>query len=141
MMDVVDRPTRSRMMSGIRGRNTQPEMIVRSFLHRAGMRFRLHRQGMAGRPDLVLLKYNTAVFVHGCFWHRHRGCRFATNPATNTKFWEAKFEENVARDRRVQAKLRKQGWQVLTVWECDLRPTTLNKIVRAIKSNLPRGMR
>src|SRR4051812_26276050 len=100
MTDVVDRKTRSRMMSGIKGRDTQPELLVRSFLHRAGFRFRLHAKGIVGRPDLVLPKYRAVVFVHGCFWHRHN-CKFATNPKTNSAFWRKKFAENVARDRKV----------------------------------------
>ena len=99
MTDVVDRATRSRMMSGIRGRDTKPEKQVRSFLHRAGLRFRLHAS-LPGKPDLVFPKHGAVVFVHGCFWHRHAGCRYATTPSSNVDFWQAKFDANVARDKR-----------------------------------------
>jgi DNA mismatch endonuclease (patch repair protein) len=119
MADVVDAKTRSRMMAGIQGRNTEPERVVRAYLHAQGLRFRIHSP-LPGKPDLVLRKHNTVVFVHGCFWHRHRSCRFATTPTTRAKFWQEKFAENVARDRRIQATLRRAGWRVLTVWECAL---------------------
>lgn len=121
MADVVDKATRSRMMSGIKGKNTKPEMVVRQGLHRAGYRFRLHARGLPGKPDLILPKWRAAIFVHGCFWHRHPGCRFATTPATRPDFWSEKFRQNVLRDQRNQAALRDQGWRVATVWECDLR--------------------
>ena len=120
MTDVVDRATRSRMMSGIRGRNTKPELIVRSYLHRAGLRFRLHAK-LPGKPDLVLPRHRTAVFVHGCFWHRHEGCRYTTTPRTNQEFWQQKFLGNVDRDRRHMEALRTLGWRVATVWECALK--------------------
>src|SRR5688572_25930517 len=100
MADVVDKATRSRMMSGIRGKNTRPEILVRSFLHRAGLRFRLHSNALPGKPDLVFPRHRAAVFVHGCFWHQHQDCRFATQPATNRAFWQKKLEGNVARDAR-----------------------------------------
>src|SRR4051812_1880798 len=100
MVDVVDKATRSRTMSGIRGKDTQPELAVRRYLHSRGLRFRLHKKGLPGRPDLVFPRYRTVVFVHGCFWHRHSRCRFATNPATRPAFWAAKFAQNVARDKR-----------------------------------------
>src|SRR5687768_16771374 len=99
-MDVVDRATRSRMMAAISGRNTVPELSVRRALHAAGLRFRLHRRDLPGSPDLVLARFKAVVFVHGCFWHRHRGCRFATTPRSNASFWSQKFEANVERDRR-----------------------------------------
>jgi DNA mismatch endonuclease (patch repair protein) len=108
------------MMSGIRGKNTKPELIVRSFLHRAGLRFRLHAK-LPGKPDLVFPKYRTVVFVHGCFWHRHKSCRFATTPASNVKFWLEKFNANVQRDERVKKQLRNLGWSVLTIWECEAK--------------------
>jgi DNA mismatch endonuclease (patch repair protein) len=120
MADIVDTATRSRMMSGIRGANTKPERLVRSILHRMGYRFTLNNHQLPGRPDIVLPRHHTAVFVHGCFWHRHAGCPKAATPATRPEFWQAKFATNVARDRRVSAKLRREGWRVLTVWECQL---------------------
>lgn len=133
MTDTVDRKTRSRMMSGIRGKNTKPELIVRSYLHRAGLRFRLHRRDLPGRPDLVLPRFRTVVFVHGCFWHRHRACRFSYTPSSNTKFWQAKFDGNVERDRRKTLALRKLGWRVLVVWECSLSDRKLERLARRIR--------
>lgn len=121
MVDVVDKATRSRMMAGISGRNTRPELALRKALHRQGFRFRLHVRTLAGRPDLVLTKYRAAVFVHGCFWHRHQDCRFTTNPATRPQFWAEKFRGNVERDARNAELLKNQGWRVATVWECELR--------------------
>ena len=121
MIDVVDQKTRSRMMSGIRGKDTRPEMLVRSGLHRLGFRFRLHARNLPGSPDLVLKRYRAVVFVHGCYWHRHEGCPYATTPATRLEFWQEKFEANVERDHRHQKALRETGWRVFVVWECALR--------------------
>jgi DNA mismatch endonuclease (patch repair protein) len=134
MADIVDRATRSRMMAGIRGRDTTPERIVRSHLHRAGLRFALHDSRLSGRPDIVLPKWGAVVFVHGCYWHRHRGCRFATTPSTRVEFWNRKFAENVARDRRNVRALRRDGWRVFVVWECRTSPRALNALVRRIRS-------
>jgi len=106
-------------MSRIRSRDTGPERLVRSALHRAGYRFRLHRKGLPGRPDVVLPKHRTAVFVHGCFWHRHKGCRFAYMPKSRVESWHEKFRRNVERDQRSTRELRKLGWKVVTVWECE----------------------
>lgn len=121
MTDIVDQETRSRMMSGIRGKNTKPEIALRRALHTCGFRFRLHSSNVHGRPDLALPKYRAVVFVHGCFWHRHEGCRYATTPSTRPEFWQAKFDANVARDNTVRATLLEDGWRVATVWECALR--------------------
>ena len=121
MADIVDQQTRSRMMSGIRGKNTQPELVLRRALHARGLRFRLHSAKVHGRPDLVLPRYRAALFVHGCFWHRHHGCRYATTPSTRAEFWRAKFEANVARDGAVRAALLNDGWRVAIIWECALR--------------------
>lgn len=121
MSDIVDRSTRSRMMSGIRGKDTRPERIVRSGLHRRGFRFRLHSRKLPGKPDIVLPRYGTVVLVHGCFWHRHAGCRYATKPASRAHFWQQKFRRNVERDHRTQAELRAAGWRVFVVWECGIR--------------------
>ncbi len=133
MVDIVDRATRSRMMSGIRGKDTTPERIVRSYLHRQGLRFSLHGRQLPGRPDLVLPKHGVVVFVHGCFWHRHPGCRYAYHPKTRKTFWSAKFNENVARDRRNVRALRAMGWQVFVVWECALSPGKLGLLARRIR--------
>lgn len=119
-MDIVDAPTRSRMMAAIRGRDTGPERVLRSALHRLGFRFRLHRKTLPGRPDLVLPRHRVAVFVNGCFWHRHAGCRYATTPRTRPEFWARKFADNVERDRRNEAELLNEGWRVAVVWECAL---------------------
>src|SRR5512146_2866358 len=108
-------------MSRIRGKNTKPEVLLRSALHRSGFRFRLHDRRLPGRPDIVLPRYRTVIMVHGCFWHRHQGCRFAYVPKTRVAFWREKFARNVERDRRTGNALRKLGWHVLTVWECKLR--------------------
>lgn len=121
MTDIVDQQTRSRMMSGIRGKNTKPELALRRALHARGFRFRLHSGELHGRPDLVLPKYHAVVFVHGCFWHRHTGCRYTTTPSTRPEFWQAKFASNVARDSVVSTTLLEDGWRVATVWECALR--------------------
>lgn len=138
MVDVVDRATRSRMMSGIRGKDTKPELIVRSFLHRAGLRFRLHAK-LPGKPDLVLLKYRAAVFVHGCFWHRHEGCRYATTPANNAGFWREKFAANVARDAKAKQQLEGFGWRVLIIWSCELDERRLTKLATAIRKSTKGG--
>jgi len=121
MVDIVDAETRSRMMAGIKGKNTKPELALRRALHARGFRYRLHTKNVQGRPDLVLPKYRAVVFVHGCFWHRHLGCRYATNPKTRAEFWEVKFAANVARDSAVRAALLEAGWRVATIWECALR--------------------
>jgi len=121
MIDVVDAATRSRMMSGIKSKNTGPELLVRRALHRAGLRYRLHNKGLPGAPDLTFAGRRAAIFIHGCFWHRHRSCRYATMPATRPDFWRAKFEANLARDERAAAELHALGWRVATVWECALR--------------------
>lgn len=121
MADVVDANTRSRMMAGIKGKNTTPEIRLRKALHRGGFRFRLHASKLPGKPDIVLPKYRTAIFVHGCFWHRHEGCRYASVPKSNAAFWEDKFVRNVERDSSNVANLIKAGWQVCIVWECAVR--------------------
>ena len=132
MVDIVDRATRSRMMSGIRGKDTKPEIVVRSFLHRSGLRFRLHAK-LPGKPDLIFPKYKTVVFVHGCFWHRHKNCRFATSPSTNAEFWKEKFDANVRRDRSTTTALRKLRWKVLLIWSCQTTPKKLSQLATKIK--------
>ena len=121
MADSLAKERRSWNMSRIRGRNTGPELRLRSLLHRAGFRFRLHAKQLPGSPDAVLPKYRTAIFVHGCFWHRHPGCRNATMPSTRREFWREKFDGNISRDLRNQAALVAAGWTVLTIWECELK--------------------
>lgn len=120
-MDVVDQKTRSRMMAGIRGKDTKPELIVRRALHSAGFRYRLHRADLPGSPDIVMPGRKLAIFVHGCFWHRHGGCKAATTPSTRPDFWARKFEANVERDRRSVKLLEDAGWNVHVVWECETK--------------------
>jgi DNA mismatch endonuclease (patch repair protein) len=112
---------RSHNMAAIKGRDTSPELMVRKILHRLGYRFRLHRRDLPGTPDIVLPRYRTVIFVHGCFWHRHPGCRYSTNPKTRKEFWEEKFLKNVERDCIQHAKLNAMGWAVETIWECETR--------------------
>lgn len=132
-MDRVDSTTRSRMMASIRGRDTQPELLVRRALHASGLRFRLHVKDLPGRPDVVLPGRRLAIFVHGCFWHRHSECPYATTPATRRAFWESKFAANVARDQRKAAGCEDAGWRVLTIWECETRqPERLAALVSEI---------
>ncbi|MCY4558095.1 MAG: very short patch repair endonuclease [Chloroflexi bacterium] len=121
MVDIVNQETRSRMMAGIRGRDTRPEMTLRKALHARGLRYRLHAAHLPGRPDLVFAKYRAVIFVHGCFWHRHKDCRYSTTPATRPDFWARKFAANVRRDMNVQDQLASIGWRVAIVWECALR--------------------
>lgn len=121
MTDIVDKQTRSRMMAGIKGKDTKPELVLRRALHARGFRYRLHSKNVPGRPDLVFQKHHAIIFVHGCFWHRHEGCRYTTTPSTRPEFWQTKFDANVARDRSVHDQLLDAGWRVATVWECALR--------------------
>lgn len=121
MVDIVSPEKRSQMMSGIRGKGTRPEMRVRKVLHAAGYRFRLHRKDLPGSPDVVLPRHGLAIFVHGCFWHGHQGCKLAKIPATRTEFWGEKLQGNARRDMAAVAGLHAGGWRVLVVWECFLR--------------------
>lgn len=120
-MDTITREHRSWNMSRIKGRDTKPELLVRSVLHRLGYRFRLHSKNLPGRPDVVLARHRIVVFVHGCFWHRHPHCRYAYTPRSNVSFWTTKFEQNVARDSETYRALRKEGWRVVVVWECQAK--------------------
>jgi len=134
-MDIVDPATRSRMMSGIRGKDTVPEMMVRRFLHGRGFRYRLHRKELPGRPDLVLPRLKVCIFVNGCFWHRHPGCVFATTPKTRPEFWNEKFQKNVVRDLANIEALNNAGWNVLILWECQLKndPNTLEQLEKKLR--------
>lgn len=123
MADFLSPAQRSERMSRIRGKNTRPEMALRKVLHRLGFRYKLHSLDLPGKPDLVLPRYKAVVFVHGCFWHRHAGCAIATNPKSNSLFWEQKFERNVSRDALVATQLRELGWRVFIAWECELAST------------------
>ena len=138
MTDIVDKATRSKMMSSIKGKHTKPEMIVRRFLHAAGFRYRLHHKDLPGKPDLVLPKYNLVIFVHGCFWHQHQGCHYAYTPASNSEKWKEKLEGNRQRGLIQQQQLLEMGWRVLVIWECGLRHNSLmiDEITQIITSSV-----
>jgi DNA mismatch endonuclease, patch repair protein len=121
MTDTISKERRSWNMGRISGKDTGPEKRVRSLLHRLGYRFRLHDKALPGRPDIVLRQYRTVIFVHGCFWHRHRGCRYAYSPKSRVEFWEEKFAQNILRDQDAQAALVHAGWRVAIMWECETR--------------------
>ena len=136
MVDVLTKEQRSHNMSQIRCKNTKPEMIVRSLVHRMGYRYSLHRKDLPGKPDLVLVRHKKVIFVHGCFWHMHR-CKYGrVIPKTNKKFWKIKREGNVDRDKRNLRKLRREGWKVLVIWECQTRNTEklINKLEKFLFS-------
>jgi len=123
-------------MSRVRGKDTGPEKQVRSLLHRMGFRFRLYRKDLPGSPDIVLPKYRTVIFVHGCFWHRHPGCPKATMPTANRAYWEAKFAENLERDARKERELAAMGWHVVTVWQCETVPKKREVLARRLEEEL-----
>ena len=130
-MDILTPLERSERMRRVRSRDTRPELTVRALVHSLGFRYRLHCSKYPGTPDLVLSSRRRAIFVHGCFWHRHRGCRKASTPSTNRGFWKAKFQANVLRDKRKIRELRKLGWKALIVWECETRnPEKLKERLR-----------
>ncbi len=122
-------------MSRIRSKNTKPEIIVRNFLHSLGFRFRLTKPKLPGRPDIILKKYNTVVFVDGCFWHRHRGCKYAYNPKSRKSFWKKKFDDNVKRDLEVNKIYDELPWRILRIWECELTEKKLSRLANEIKNN------
>ncbi len=137
MPDTISAEKRSWNMSRIRGKDTKAELKFRSLLHRAGYRFRLHCKDLPRKPDIVLPKHRSVAFVHGCYWHRHEGCSLATTPKTRQDFWQKKFNDNVARDKRVRAQLEQQGWRVFVAWECELKknpPALLNCFENFIKA-------
>lgn len=120
-MDVHSKETRSYNMSRIKSKDTKPEILVRKFLHKNGFRFRLHVKSLPGKPDIVLPKYKTIIFIHGCFWHGHHGCKYYKIPQTRTEWWLNKFETNKVNDQKIKEKLLSESWEVITVWECDLK--------------------
>lgn len=141
MVDVVDKQTRSRMMSGIKGTNTKPELLLRRALHARGFRFRIHDSRLPGRPDIVLSKWQVVIEVRGCFWHRHEGCPKATIPATNVDFWQEKFLSNVARDRANADALVVAGWRVLVVWECAIGHVMPDYVIDEVTTFVTDGMK
>ena len=132
-MDKMSEEQRHRCMASIRGRDTKPELIVRRYLFGRGFRYRLNHPRLPGHPDIVLHKYRTVIFVNGCFWHGHKGCRYFTVPKSNTDFWSAKISRNAERDRSVQQQLAAMGWHCVTVWECQLMPKLRNDTLRALE--------
>lgn len=125
MADVHDKATRSYNMSRIKGKDTKPEMLVRRYLHAQGYRYRLHVKDMPGKPDIVLPKYKTVIFIHGCFWHGHEGCKYYVVPKTRTDWWLNKINTNIANDNKAVAALQQAGWKIITLWECELKPATI----------------
>ena len=121
MTDVFSKEKRSWIMSRVKGRDTKPELLVRSFVHRMGFRFRVHRGDLPGNPDIVLPRHGKVIFVHGCFWHGHKRCPRSKRPTTNKRFWNKKLDGNIERDKRFQRKLRRMGWKVLVVWQCETK--------------------
>ncbi|BBK43785.1 very short patch repair endonuclease [Allostella vacuolata] len=124
-MDIIDREARSRLMARIRSKDTKPEMVVRRIAYRLGFRFRLHRRDLPGSPDLVFPGRRKVVFVHGCYWHRHPGCRLAYEPKSNIEFWTGKFAANMTRDQKALQDLHDQGWDPLVIWECEVKHSEL----------------
>lgn len=129
-MDKFSPDERSRVMSAVHGRDTAPELAVRRMLHSLGFRFRLHRSDLPGKPDIVLSKYRTCIFVHGCFWHQHPRCKRATRPTSNVEFWDKKLLGNIERDKKNYRALKALGWKVLIIWECK------TKNVEALKQQI-----
>ncbi len=136
MTDVHDKKTRSYNMSRIRAKNTKPELLVRKFLHAQGFRYSLYNKKLPGKPDIVLPKYKTIIFIHGCFWHGHKDCKYFVVPKTRTQWWLKKIAANKANDEKAVKALKKDGWKIITVWECNLKPGKAEKTLQKIFSRL-----
>ena len=137
-MDVHDKKTRSYNMSMIKGKDTKPEELVRKYLFSKGFRYRKNDRRLPGTPDIVLPKYRTVIFVNGCFWHGHEGCRYFVVPKTNTEFWVNKINTNIERDRCKQETLKELGWNVIVVWECELKPAVVSDILNHLTDEIYR---
>jgi DNA mismatch endonuclease (patch repair protein) len=136
MADVHSKEQRSYNMSRIKGKDTKPEMLVRKFLHAHGYRYKLHDKTLPGKPDIVLPKYKTVIFIHGCFWHGHADCKYYVVPKTRTKWWVNKITRNKANDEKAVKALRKDGWKVLTIWECRLKPAKVERTLTSLLNKL-----
>ena len=135
MTDTMTPEQRHRCMAAIKGKDTKPEMIVRRYLHALGFRYGLHNRKLPGSPDLIFRSFKTVVFIHGCFWHGHAGCKYYRLPKSNVEFWQQKIERNRQRDKETRAKLIEKGWNVITVWECDLRDKTCRELTLSSLAN------
>ena len=136
MADVHDRKTRSFNMSQIRAKNTKPEMLVRKFLHAQGFRYSLHKKTLPGKPDIVLPKYKTVIFIHGCFWHGHKNCKYFVVPKTRTKWWLKKIHSNKTNDSKASKALKNEGWRVIIIWECQLKLAKVEKTLSLLLKKL-----
>lgn len=136
MADVHSKEVRSYNMSRIRSKDTKPEMLVRRFLHANGFRYRLHDKKLPGKPDIVLPKYKTVIFIHGCFWHGHEGCKYYVVPKTRTEWWLGKINSNVANDEKAAFALKNNGWRIINLWECELRPSVIESTLHNLNSCL-----
>lgn len=138
MTDVLSKEQRKRCMSHIRSKDTKPEVMVRHFLFSRGFRYRLYRKDLPGKPDIVLTKYKTVIFINGCFWHGHKDCKYATLPSENHDFWLTKISDNIERDKLNYEKLNKLGWKVIEIWQCELKPkfreNTLNNLLLKLRN-------
>lgn len=137
MADVHSKEVRSYNMSRIRATNTKPELIVRKFLHGLGFRYKLHDKTLPGKPDLVLPKYKTVIFIHGCFWHGHSKCKYYVVPKTRTDWWVNKINTNITNDVKAIKALKKEGWKIITIWECNLKSAKVEKTLFSILKKLP----
>ena len=136
MADVHTKGIRSKNMSAIKGKNTKPERLVRKFLHANGYRYKLHDKSLPGKPDIVLPKYKTVIFVHGCFWHGHSNCKYYVVPKTRTDWWLNKLSGNIANDEKAVKALKKEGWKVVTIWTCKLRSIYLKRTLEKLKASI-----
>jgi DNA mismatch endonuclease (patch repair protein) len=136
MADVHSKEVRSYNMSRIRSKNTKPEMLVRKFLHKKGFRYRLHVKDMPGKPDIVLPKYKTVIFIHGCFWHGHEGCKYYVVPKTRTEWWLNKITGNINNDTKAEKNLRSDGWNIIKLWECELKKITVEVTLSHLEDTL-----
>jgi DNA mismatch endonuclease (patch repair protein) len=136
MADVHSKEQRSYNMSRIKGKDTKPEMLVRKFLHAQGFRYKLHDKKLPGKPDIVLPKYKTVIFIHGCFWHGHADCKYYVVPKTRTDWWLNKINGNIANDKKAVSALKKDGWKIITLWECDLKPVKIFKTLNSLLKKL-----